>query len=109
MFRREKTKRRQPHPDPRVEVQLQRIIALRESASRKAALSVQYASEIEKVSANYRYITKEGYPARVPAVKTQLRDLQTELRQVEEEITAVHATISGLLMSLSDTDLAYLE
>lgn len=108
MFRREKTKRRQPHPDPRIEVQLQRIIALRESAARKAALSVQYASEIEKVSANYRYVTSNGYLTRVPDIKTQLRDLQTELRQVEEEITAVHASISGLLMSLSDTDLSYL-
>ena len=55
MFRRNRVPEpRRPHPDPRTETRLQRIIALRESAARKSALIGQYTAEIGRLQRRYR-------------------------------------------------------
>lgn len=99
---------RNPHPDPRVEVHLQQIIGLRESAERKAALSRQYANDVKIIQANYTYVTRAGYGSRVENIARQLKITQAEIRQLEQEILAIHDQISERTADLSDTDLSYL-
>jgi hypothetical protein len=94
-----------PHPDPATEARLQRIIALRESAGRKADLSRQYAAEIDKLS--YYFRCNAGEPAG-DAAEARLVALQGDIRAIEAEIPAVHDEIATRIAELSDTDLAYL-
>lgn len=99
---------RGPHPDPRMEARLLRIVALRESAARKEALSRQYADEIGELSKAYRKQAGLGERASAADMETRLKDLQQEARQLESEIGAVHEEIAARTAELSDTDLAYL-
>lgn len=99
---------RTPHPDPRMEARLHRIIALRESAARKEALSRQYADEIGKLSEEYRKQAGWGNAEGAASMETRLKDLQQESRQLEGEIAGIHDEIAGRTAELSDTDLAYL-
>jgi septal ring factor EnvC (AmiA/AmiB activator) len=99
---------RQPHPDPRMESRLQRIIALRETAARKEDLSRQYAQEIGKLSTEYRTQAKLGQGFRARDMESRLKDLQADIRQLEEEIGRVHDEIAERTAELDDTDLAYL-
>jgi predicted nucleic acid-binding Zn-ribbon protein len=108
IFRRRHAPPRQPHPDPRMEARLQRIVALRESAARKGDLSRQYAGEIGKLSKGYRNRAFNGYPASAGDLERRLNALQGELRQVEAEIGRIHDEIAARTAELSDTDLAYL-
>jgi len=99
---------RQPHPDPRMESRLQRIIALRESAARKEDLSRQYAEEIGRLSAAYRKQARLGWGARAGDMEKRLKDLQSDTRQLEDEFGRVHDDIAERTAELSDTDLSYL-
>lgn len=99
---------REPHPEPRMEARLQRIVALRESAARKEALSRQYAAEIGNLSAAYRNEARSGNLGRAAALETRLKDLQQETRHLEGEIGTIHDQIAERTAELSDTDLSYL-
>lgn len=99
---------RRPHPDPRTETRLQRIISLRESASRKADLSRQYAEEIRKLSGQYRAQAANGYGSRASDMESRLKDLQRETRQLETEIDGIHEEIAKRTEELDDADLSYL-
>lgn len=99
---------RQPHPDPRMESRLQRIIALRESAARKEGLSRQYAEEIGRLSSEYRHLAGDGWGSRAGDMEKRLKALQSDTRQLEDEIGRVHDEIAERTAELSDTDLAYL-
>jgi hypothetical protein len=109
MFRRNRTPEpRRPHPDPRTETRLQRIIALRESAARKTGLISQYATEIGNLSGAYRHQASIGQQSRAAAMERRLKDLQADIRQLEIEIDGIHADIAVITGELSETDLSYL-
>lgn len=99
---------RRPHPDPRTETRLQRIIALRESADRKSTLIGQYTTEIGKLSNAYRSETVNSYHSNAAKLESRLKDLQAEIRQLETEIDGIHEDIARRTAELSETDLSYL-
>jgi chromosome segregation ATPase len=109
MFRRNRAPEpRRPHPDPRTETRLQRIIALRESAARKSTLISQYATEIGNLSSVYRSEVVNGYISNAAKLESRLKDLQAEIRQLETEIDDTHENIAERTAELSETDLSYL-
>lgn len=107
MFRRNRAPRR-PHPDPRTETRLQRIIALRESADRKSALIGQYTDEIGNLSYAYRSEAANGEHRNATKLESRLTALQAEIRQLEAEIDGIHEDIAKRTEELSETDLSYL-
>jgi hypothetical protein len=99
---------RTPHPDPRTETRLQRIIALRESADRKGALIGQYTAEVGKLSTDYRSRVNYHFGNGTGHIKARIKDLQREIRQLEGEIDRTHEDIAKRTDELDDTDLSYL-
>ena len=97
---------RRPHPDARIESELQRIISLRDAIARKEDLA----------AANHQQVTAlRGTVAKHPAwVSTRQRQEQidtllNETDDLDDEITELHDEIAKRITALSDTDLAYLD
>lgn len=97
---------RQPHPDPGVELQLRRILGLRASISRRAALIEDYRVEIRRLNEKGR--NNVGYPMTSDSAFTRADELDEKIRDLEGEIAPVHEQIAALQDKLSPTDLAYL-
>lgn len=100
--------KRVPHPDPRVEIRLQRIIALRESAARRVVLIEQYRAEIEKLSYVYRDRIDDNCYAGARNTESRMMTLQNDIRLLESEIDDVHASIAKHAEDLNDVELSYL-
>lgn len=99
---------RKPHPDPRIETQLQRILSLRQSAARKEDLCRQYAAEVDRLSRDYRYQIRNSFGNDTSKIEKRIVGLQGELRQLEQEIDGIHEDIAKRAGELTDTDLSYL-
>jgi Na+/phosphate symporter len=112
MIRRNKNKtpERSPHPDPAVEIRLQRIISLRESAARKADLIQQYQHEIRKLGDSYRGMAESSYPRNnTPSqIAKQMDNMHQQIRELEEDINLIHEKIYKHSTELSETDLSFL-
>jgi len=108
---------RKPHPDARIEAELQRIISLRGSAARKEAQIGQYGAEVAKLHDQLRTASSKsmtgnlygGLTANVQPLERRVAALQGEMRKLEAEVGQVHDEIGKRIEQLHDTDLAYLD
>jgi hypothetical protein len=80
-----------PHPDPRVEAELRRILSLRQA-----------------VGARERTLRSTHRSLRGTSVPEVRAAYANEIRGVEDEIVGLHDEIAKRIAALSDTDLAYL-
>jgi uncharacterized small protein (DUF1192 family) len=108
---------RRPHPDARIEAELQRIISLRATVARKESLIGQYQTEIDKLHAQLRTVSDRnmhgtlyggGLKAHVLPLEQRVGSLQGEMRNLETEVGQVHDEIGKHIAELNDADLAYL-
>jgi hypothetical protein len=93
VLRRRRQPAREPHPDPRVEADLQRIISMRAAVARKeqaaAAASIE-AVNAERQSARISYHGKGSCAAYADRAK----DLRETADKAEDEITLLHDEIA---------------
>lgn len=104
--RRREAPARSPHPDARIEAELQSILSLRSVIARKEALLSTNAQQITTLRANLI-----RHPTWDHAVEWRKNAafLQRETAQVEAEVRAQHDEIRALMDKIDDTDLAYLD
>jgi Mg2+ and Co2+ transporter CorA len=96
-FRRRKEQHaRNPHPDARIEAELQRIISLRKAVTRKEEL---LASDHEQIAGMRERVSRRPtWDAAQPVTQT-----------LELQITQLHDDIAARIAKLDDADLAWLE
>src|SRR5262249_16355033 len=96
---------RKPHPDPRTEAELQRIISLQNAITRKeAALDGDHA-DLRKLDRTIaRHPTWDGHNKRIK----QAQAIRDRIGGLEQEISPLRADIAKRTAALSDTALAYL-
>lgn len=100
-------KSRQPHPDPVVEAQLQRILSLRNLVALKEELAARDYKEIRLLRRKFRKrIIIDGDAAQ--ACLRQADALQAEVKVLADEIVRAHDEIAALTRELNETDLAWL-
>ena len=104
--RREQASPRQPHPDARVEAELQRILSLRAVIARKEAL---LASDHVQVTDLRRKVFLHPNWDDAPAWRTMIAALQEEAEQVEAEVAKLHDEIATRIGKIDDSDLAWLD
>ena len=102
---RRRSPRRIPHPDPGIELELQRILDLRASISRRAALIGTYRREIMKLHAKAR---SDGNKPRIELYFAQARKLDGQITVTEDAIAAAGEQITALSAKLEPADLAWL-
>jgi adenosyl cobinamide kinase/adenosyl cobinamide phosphate guanylyltransferase len=105
MPRNRKTTERQPHPDPRTEAELQRIISLRLSVARKEGLIERDLLEIDKLRTTYRQKANWSSSERW---RQQADELSAEVQRLEAEVVAAHEEIGKRIDELSPADRSYL-
>lgn len=98
-FRR-KPPARQPHPDARIEAELQRVLALQRSAARTEAVIDRLNSEAGKMDTYARkhphlYGSAEGSSARA-------QELRDEAAEQEERVAKLHDEIAKRLEALGE-------
>jgi hypothetical protein len=97
---------RRPHPDARIEVQLQRIRSLRLAVERKEELLAETQQQlIDLRDYTARHPGSENHHRRLSLIGTLLDDL----KDLDAEVARLHDDIAGRCDALSDTDLAYLD
>jgi hypothetical protein len=102
---RKKAPQRTPHPDPAVELRLQRILDLRASITRTAALAEQYRHEIGKLYYEARCETSSERAEMFMQEATALHD---RIMSTETAITGTQQQIAALQAEIAPDDLAYL-
>lgn len=106
-FRRRKEQPvRKPHPDARIEAELQRIISLRKAVTRKEELLARDHQQIAGM--RERLSRRPTWDAAKP-VKQQIADLLEETQTLELQVAQLHDDIADRIGKLDDTDLAWLE
>lgn len=119
MKRKHRPPARQPHPDGRIELQLQHIIGCQDAIRRYELLIAEYRAHINSASDE---LDRDGDELRNHPGKSQQAAFdksasvqQARIKIAAEGITAAEASItaqrdeiSKLTAELSDTDLAYL-
>jgi uncharacterized coiled-coil DUF342 family protein len=96
---------RRPHPDPRVEAELQRILSLRKAITRKEDLAGRNHQQITALRQTVaKHPTWDGTRQR----HEQIDALLNETDDLDGEITELHDEIAKRITALSDTDVAYL-
>jgi hypothetical protein len=101
MFPRRKTQAREPHPDARVEAQLQHVLSLYRAASRTEDRLADITREQQKLEYAYR---SSGGDRVYSAQSAQLR---SERENLESFISRQHEEITKYLVSLGE-DALYL-
>jgi hypothetical protein len=96
---------RRPHPDGRVEAQLQRVLSLYSAVDRTAARIGSITSEQEKLDDKIR--ASAGYGVTTGHLHAQARELRAERTRLEAFISARHEEITELLTELGE-DAAFL-
>jgi hypothetical protein len=97
---------RKPHPDARIEAELQRIISLRKVIARKEAQLEQNAEGIERI----RNVMRGNSGSAWNSPRAREADaLQRESAQLEAEVTKLHDEIAERIAARDDTDLAWLD
>jgi hypothetical protein len=117
---RNKTPERQPHPDSRIELQLQRIIGHQRAITRYEDLVAEYREQLnaasdEQDSHSHRLRnSNEGDSARsafelgMQAQLARMEFAEAGIAKAEQAIADEHETIIKLSAELSDTDLSFL-
>lgn len=105
MSRRKEPPARRPHPDARVEAELQRIISLRTAIARKEDLA---ARNHEQITALRQMVAKHPTWDGLKERKTQIAALLAETDGLDRDVTGLHDEIAKRIAALSDTDVAYL-
>ena len=108
MFRRRRQPVREPHPDPRVETELQRIISLRAAVTRKEQVATATAGEVAKAEHESARISFHG-KTDCASYANRAKDLRATADRTETEITQLHDEIAKRIAALNDDDLSYLE
>jgi hypothetical protein len=97
---------RDPHPNPRVEVQLQQIISLRRAAARNEGLLDAYRTGITRVNgvigANSGSDFNEDR-------RRDIDEMNTEITRLTGETAELHGQIAELCAKLADDDLLWLD
>ena len=105
MTRQRSVPAREPHPDPRIEAQLQRILSIRTMSAGKEALIVRDRAEVAALRATIaKHPTWDGLTRRQDQVVVLLK----EVAGVEAEILKLHDEIEARLSQISDVDLTAL-
>lgn len=106
-LRKRKTPERKPHPDARVEADLQQIIALRRLADRKQSSLDDLQEDIRRCRSLAR--AEAGYKAgrEATAMADKLQD--ETMPRIEAEVQAMQDQIRKAIEPMNDTDLAYLD
>ena len=99
---------RRPHPDPRVEAELQRIISLRKAIARKEADLGQIQAMVAKLRDSARQNPNTDTTCGEGGRLDQIRDYQRETEDLEAGVAGLHDEIAKRITALSDTDIAYL-
>lgn len=119
MMRRRKSGRK-PHPDPRTELELQRILAAQAVIARMETMITDYRKEIasarneqDKAGSNLRGTRasdseRRGYEIQSRVQRDRIITAATRITEAETSIAAAHDRVAELASKLSDTDLSYL-
>jgi predicted nucleic acid-binding Zn-ribbon protein len=106
MFRRRQTQtHRTPHPDPARELELRRILDLRDSIDRRADLIDQYRKEIGKL---HKAARETGYEVRANQYLTEAKVLDERIAVIEDAIEKTGGQIAEIQAAMSPDDLAFL-
>jgi Mg2+ and Co2+ transporter CorA len=98
--------RREQHPDPIIEAQLQRILAMQAGVGRLTDLTGQYRKEI----GNLHYTAQEETSTkRIAMYLEEAATLHTRILETEESISQTSKQIAELTAELSETELSYLQ
>lgn len=96
---------RRPHPDPAKELELQRILDLRDSINRRAALIVVYRNEIHSL---HRQAREDTSGKRIDQYLAQAGVLHERIGETEAAIARTGEDIAVLTAKISPDDLAFL-
>ena len=107
MFRRIPPPRR-PHPDARIEAELQRIISLRSSIARQEEAAAHAAAEAERADREAGRVEKHG-TQHADGYAQRAQEFRAIAAQAEAEITAMHDKIANRIAALNDDDLLWLD
>jgi predicted nucleic acid-binding Zn-ribbon protein len=103
--RRSRRRVRVPHPDPARELELQRILDLRVSITRREDLIGQYRKEIGDLHYTVR---DETNVKRIEVYLREAATLHDRITETETSITVTHEEIAALQAKIPSDDLAYL-
>jgi hypothetical protein len=107
MFRR-KPLARSPHPDARIEAELQRIISLRSSLARQEEEAAHATAEAVRADRHAGRVESHGVPVSHRYAQ-RAQELRAIAAQAEAEIISIHAEIAKRIAALSDDDLLWLD
>ena len=97
---------REPHPDPRVEVQLQQILSLRRSADRNERLLDGHHDNHARLAATVaKHPTWDGHRQRL----AEIDRLNGEIARLNLETAELHAQAQELCAKVGGDDLMWLE
>jgi len=99
------SRKRDPHPDPAIELQLQEILDLRASIDRRETLIEQYREQIADLDKDARYNNNTEL---IKIFYERADQLDGKIRALEGEIEPVHERIRELQGKISPDDLAFL-
>jgi hypothetical protein len=105
MARKPAERPRDPHPDPRIEAQLQRILSIRRMIAGKHELIDQDREQIASLRAK---VEKHPQFDRAKYQREQIGALLGEVGKTEAEILKLHDEIGARLDEISDADLTAL-
>ena len=97
---------RRPHPDARIETELQRILSLRKAIARKEALLDGDQAQLATLRATVaKHPTWDGHYLR----QRQIETLLAEIAPLEAEVAKLHDEIAERVGRIDDADLTYLD
>ena len=102
---RQRERAREPHPDPRIEAELQRILSLRLMISGKEALIVRDHEQVASLRAR---LARHPHWNAASYQREQVDRLLEEIGGIEAEILTLHDEIKARLDLISDVDLTAL-
>lgn len=105
MKRKEQARAREPHPDARIEAQLQRILSIRAMIADKEALAAQTRTQIQDLQEK---LARHPQWSRARYQQDQIERLLEATDALEAEILELHDQIEARLGEISDVDLTAL-
>lgn len=120
MKRKSKTLARQPHPDPGIELQLQRIIGCQQAIARYKLLITEYRTQITSADdeadkhsytlriSNHGQAAQQAFKLGMGEQARRMESARTGITEAEQAIEAQHEQIAKLAAGISASDLAYL-
>lgn len=97
---------RDPHPNARVEVQLQQVISLRTAAARNEATLDQHAAAVRRLTEmTTDHPTYDGHLRRI----SEIERVNREITRLNRETAELHGQVAEICAKLSDDDLLWLD